>query len=291
MYPDPTGKQPITVAIVGLGLIGGSVARDLAQCGLATTQIGVEDDSDHRRAALRLGLVDRIMTLAEAVAAADWIILAVPVDIIVGLLPRVLDLVTDRQVVVDMGSTKQAVVAAVKNHPNRRRFVAAHPMAGTEKSGPSAALEGLFSGRIAILCDTEQSAPDAVAAAEQLFTAGLDMHLVTMGAAQHDLHAAYVSHLSHVISYALALTTLDKERDEEALFSLAGGGFGSTVRLAKSDAAMWEPIFRQNRVHLLQAISAYRQHLDALTEAIADDDPGQIRSLIREANRIRTILP
>ena len=281
----------MTVAIVGLGLIGGSVARDLARSGLAETRIGVEADSAHRRDALHLGLVDRALPLEKAVAADDWIVLAVPVDAIVRLLPRILDAVTARQTVIDMGSTKQAVVAAVRDHPSRARFVAAHPMAGTEQSGPAAALEGLFAGRIAILCDTEASAPDAVAAAERLFTEGLGMRLVVMDAVRHDLHAAYISHLSHVISYALALTTLDKERDEEALFSLAGGGFASTVRLAKSDAAMWEPIFRQNRIPLLKAIKAYRQHLDALAGAIADDDPERIRALIREANRIRAILP
>ena len=281
----------MTVTIIGLGLIGGSIARDLAHAGLAATRIGVEIDEGYRRAALQLGLVDQMLPLAAAVDAADMIILAVPVDSIVRLLPEVLDRMTGRQTVIDMGSTKRAVTAAVRNHHNRARYVAAHPMAGTENAGPAAAMAGLFVGQIAILCDTDESAPDAVAAAERLFTTGLGMRIVTMDAGRHDLHAAYISHLSHVISYALALTTLDKERDEETLFSLAGGGFDSTVRLAKSEASMWAPIFQHNRDHLLQAITAYRKRLDELAEAIADDTPERVSALITEANRIRTILP
>lgn len=281
----------MTVTIIGLGLIGGSIARDLERSGLAAARIGVEVDAGYRRAALQLGLVEQILPLAAAVSAADVIILAAPVDAIVRLLPEVLDHMTDRQTVIDMGSTKRAITAAVRNHPNRARFVAAHPMAGTENTGPAAAMAGLFAGRIAILCDTADSAPDAVVTAERLFTVGLGMRIVIMDASRHDLHAAYISHLSHVISYALALTTLDKERDEEALFSLAGGGFDSTVRLAKSDASMWAPIFHHNRDHLLRAIDAYRQRLDELADAIADDTPERVHALITEANRIRTILP
>ncbi len=281
----------MTVTIVGLGLIGGSAARDLARTGLASKLLGVEKDPGHARAAVQLDLVDHLLPLADAVVAADLILLAIPVDAILRILPEVLDLINDRQTVVDMGSTKQTIVNAVRNHPHRARFVAAHPMAGTENAGPAAARPSLFAERIAILCDAADSAPDALADAERLFTAGLGMRLIRMEAARHDLHAAYISHLSHAVSYALALATLDKERDEHTLFSLAGGGFASTVRLAKSGADMWEPIFRQNRDNVLDAINAYRKRLDAFYEAVAADDPDRIRALITEANRIRMILP
>jgi prephenate dehydrogenase len=280
----------MTIAIVGLGLIGGSVARDLARTGLATSRIGVESDPENLRTALELGLVDRALPLAEAVTAADLIILAVPVDAIFRILPGVLDRISDRQTVVDLGSTKQMIVDAVCGHPRRARFVAAHPMAGTEDSGPAASREALFAGRAAILCDTADSAPDALATADRLFTVGLGMRLLRLDAASHDLHAAYVSHLPHVLAYALALAALDPERDAQVRFSLAAGGFTSTARLAKSGPAMWDPILSQNRAHLLGAIAAFRAHLDAITRAIADGDSDRIRALITEANRIRAFI-
>ncbi|MBM4163308.1 MAG: prephenate dehydrogenase [Lentisphaerae bacterium] len=278
------------IAIVGLGLIGGSVARDLARTGLATSRLGVDSDPGNLRTALELGLVDRALPLAEAVTAADLIILAVPVDAIFRILPGVLDRISDRQTVVDLGSTKQLIVDAVRGHPRRARFVAAHPMAGTEDSGPAASRETLFAGRAAILCDTSDSAPDALATAERLFTVGLGMRLLCLDAACHDLHAAYVSHLPHVLAYALALAALNPEHDAQVRFSLAAGGFTSTARLAKSGPAMWYPILSQNRTHLLGAIAAFRAHLDAITHAITDGDSDRIRALITEANRIRAFI-
>ena len=281
----------MTVTVVGLGLIGGSVARDLHRSGFAHSIVGVDSNRENCATALEMGLVGSVASLEEAVKAAEVVILAVPVNVIVKILPKVLDLTTPGQTVIDMGSTKQAITEVVKQHPNRYRFVAAHPMAGTERSGPTAAVERLFEGRIAILCDIADSAPDAVAEAKRLFSTGLRMNIVTMGAAAHDIHAAYISHLSHVISYALALTTLDKERDVNTLFSMAGGGFSSTARLAKSDATMWTPIFLQNRDHLLEAIAAYRQHLDNLAHAIEQGDEIKVNELIGQANRIRDLLP
>jgi len=200
-----------------------------------------------------------------------------------------MDLVTDRQTVTDMGSTKKAIVESIARHPRRRRFVASHPMAGTENSGPAAALDRLFENKVAVLCDLEQSAPDAARTVEALYAA-LGMRLVRMDAATHDLHAAYVSHLSHVASYALALATLEKEKDDNAIFALAGGGFASTARLAKSAPDMWVPIFRQNRTALLDAIDAYQRQLQALRTAIDANDESAMRTLIEEANQIRRIL-
>ncbi len=279
------------VTLIGLGLIGGSIARDLRRTGFASSITGVEADPLHARQALDLGLVDAVAPIEDAVRRAGLTILAVPVDSIVRLLPAVLDMIDGSRTVVDMGSTKKAVVDCVRSHPRRPRFVAAHPMAGTEDSGPGASVERLFSGKVAILCDTADSAADAVTTTEALLVRGLEMRLVRMDAARHDLHAAYVSHLSHVASYALALAALAKEQDEQAIFTMAGGGFASTARLARSSADMWEPIFRQNRVPVLEAIDAFRAQLDALRAAIAASDTPRIRALIADANRIRAILP
>ena len=277
------------VAIIGIGLIGGSVARDLRRTGFATRLTGVGSSPERARISQDLGLVDRVTDLAIAVREADLVVLAIPVDRIVRLLPQVMDLVTDRQTVTDMGSTKKAIVESIARHPRRRRFVASHPMAGTENSGPAAALDRLFENKVAVLCDLEQSAPDAARTVEALYAA-LGMRLVRMDAATHDLHAAYVSHLSHVASYALALATLEKEKDDNAIFALAGGGFASTARLAKSAPDMWVPIFRQNRTALLDAIDAYQRQLQALRTAIDANDESAMRTLIEEANQIRRIL-
>jgi len=277
------------VAIIGIGLIGGSVARDLRRTGFASRLTGVGSTPARAEIALRLGLVDRVTTLEPAVREADLVILAIPVDRIVKLLPQVMDLV-DRQTVTDMGSTKTAIIDTIRNHPQRQRFVASHPMAGTENSGPTAALDGLFEGKVAVLCDLQDSAPDAVQTVEALYTA-LGMRLVRMDAATHDLQAAYVSHLSHVVSYALALTTLEKEKDNHAIFALAGGGFASAARLAKSAPDMWVPIFQQNRTAVLDAITTYQQKLETLRAAIVAGDEARMRALIEEANRIRRILP
>ena len=277
------------VAIIGIGLIGGSVARDLRRTGFATRLTGVGSTPARAEIAMRLGLVDRVATLETAVREADLVVLAIPVDRIVNMLPQVLDMVGS-QTVTDMGSTKQAVVEAVRSHPRRNRFVASHPMAGTENSGPGAAQDLLFDGKVAVLCDLEDSAADAVQTVESLYTA-LGMRLVRMDAATHDLHAAYVSHLSHVVSYALAITTLEKEKDGNAIFALAGGGFASAARLAKSAPDMWVPIFRQNRAAVLDAIDTFAQKLETLRAAIASGDDARVRHLIDEANRIRRILP
>jgi len=277
------------LAVIGMGLIGGSAALDLKRAGFAERIIGVGRRPETAAEALRLGLVDAVAPLEEAVAAADLTILAVPVDAALPLLPRVLDQVGEGQTVTDMCSTKRTLMAAVAGRPRRARFLGSHAMAGTENSGPRAAQPDLFRGKIGILCDTEASAPDAVAAVEGLYRA-LGMRLVRMDAARHDLHTAYVSHLSHAVSYALALTVLDKERDEAAIFNLAGGGFASTARLAKSGAPMWTPIFMNNQDHLLEALDAYRGHLDALREAIARGDVPALNDLIARANDIRRIL-
>jgi len=277
------------VAVIGTGLIGGSLALDLKASGFSRRMIGVEKDPHHAETALRLGLVEAILPLEEAIQSVSLIVVAVPVDEAVRLLPVLLDRIGGGHTVTDVCSTKRALVEAVANHPRRDRFVGGHPMAGTEYSGPAAARQGLFAGRIGILCDTAYSAPDAVRLVEAMYAA-LGMNLVYMDADRHDMHTAYVSHLSHVVSYALALTVLDKERDERQIFNLAGGGFASTARLAKSHPAMWTPIFEHNADHLLKAVEAFQERLAEFRAAIARRDRQALNALIGRANEIRRIL-
>ncbi|MDJ0364935.1 prephenate dehydrogenase [Hymenobacter sp. H14-R3] len=282
----------MTITIIGLGLIGGSLALSLRQHGLATRLIGVEANPAYARRALELGLVDEIgPDLAAAVAPAALVIVAVPMDAMLTVLPQVLDLVTDKQLVIDVGSTKGNLLAAVAGHPRRGRFVAVHPMAGTEYSGPDAAVSGLFEGKTLVVCDAAASDPDAVATVEALFRA-VPMRVLHLGAADHDLHTAYVSHISHLTSFALALTVLEKEqRGEQRIFDLAGGGFASTVRLAKSAPATWVPIFRQNRENVLDVLDEHLVQLHKLRELLATEDYVGLTQQLEHANEIKKIIP
>lgn len=279
----------MNVGIIGLGLIGGSIAIDLKRKGYAHQVLGVEADSVNASAALKIGLVDRIVQVEECVAESDIIILAVPVGAAARLLPQVLDMVDDTKTVTDVCSTKELLVKTVKDHPMRRRYVASHPMAGTEYSGPWAAMPGLFDGHACIICDPQDSACDAVSLIEDLYTV-LNMRTIEMSAENHDVHTAYVSHISHITSFALALTVLDKEKDEKHIFDLASGGFSSTVRLAKSSPDMWTPILSQNRDNILHVMDTYIEKMNAFRHAIADGDEEKVRDLIEDANRIRRII-
>jgi prephenate dehydrogenase len=282
----------MTITIIGLGLIGGSLALSLRQHGLADRLIGVENNPAYARRALELGLVDEIETdLGAAVAPAGLVIVAVPMDAMLTVLPQVLDLVTDQQTVIDVGSTKGNLLAAIAAHPRRDRFVAVHPMAGTEYSGPDAAVRGLFEGKTLVVCDAEASDPAAVTMVEALFRA-LPMRVLHLGAADHDLHTAYVSHISHLTSFALALTVLEKEqRGEQRIFDLAGGGFASTVRLAKSAPATWVPIFRQNRENVLDVLDEHLHQLQKLRELLVQEDYAGLTTELEHANAIRKIIP
>jgi prephenate dehydrogenase len=282
----------MTISIIGLGLIGGSLALSLRQHGLATRLIGVENNLAYARRALELGLVDEIAAdLASAVAPAGLVVVAVPMDAMLAVLPQVLDLLSEGQVVIDVGSTKNNLLAAVVGHPRRRQFVAVHPMAGTEYSGPDAAVRGLFEGKTLVVCDAEASDPAAVATVEALFRA-LPMRVLHLGAADHDLHTAYVSHISHLTSFALALTVLEKEqRGEQRIFDLAGGGFASTVRLAKSAPATWVPIFRQNRENVLDVLDEHLHQLQKLRSLLAGEDYAGLTEQLEQANQIRKIIP
>ena len=275
--------------MIGVGLIGGSMALKLKAGGSATYILGVDMNNAHLRTAKELAIIDEISTLENAVENSDLIILAIPVDAAKALISTVLDLIKPHQTVMDAGSTKAGIVESIKDHPNRSRFVAFHPMWGTENSGPEAAVYDSFSGRAAVICDREHSAEDALNTVENV-AESLGMHLIYMSAADHDLHTAYISHISHITSYALANTVLEKEQEEETIFQLASTGFSSTVRLAKSHPEMWVPIFKQNRENVLDVLNEHISQLNKFKEALQNKDFEMLADLISNANKIRSIL-
>lgn len=277
------------VAIVGVGLIGGSLALRLHEKKISSHIIGVDANESHAREALELELVDEMLSLDDALAAAEVILLAIPVDAVVAMLPHVLDRIQPGQVVIDLASSKAAVLEAAAGHPMRRRFVAAHPMWGTEYSGPAAARPDSFSGKALILVDGENSDTDALAFTRYLFEK-IGMRILEMEATSHDVHVAYVSHISHITSFALANTVLKKEKEDKAIFALASAGFESTVRLAKSNAAMWVPIFLQNRKNILEVLEEHISQLQDFKRGLETEDESQIRELILQANTIKRII-
>jgi prephenate dehydrogenase len=266
------------------------MALALRDRGIAEEVEGVESSAEHAARACELGLVSRVVSLDEGLSRADLIVLAIPVDTIPMLLIRILNRIGSHQVVMDAGSIKGEVCEAVAMHARRGRFVATHPMWGTEYSGPDAACHGAFAGRTAVICEESRSDADAVALVRELY-GKLEMPLVTMEAEEHDLHAAYVSHISHVTSFALALTVLEKEREEQHIFDLAGGGFASTVRLAKSAPRTWVPILLRNKYNVLDVLREHIHQLQILRRMIERDDVEGLSAAMHRANEIRKILP
>jgi prephenate dehydrogenase len=278
----------MVITIVGIGLIGGSLSIALQEKGLATHVIGVENDPAHAAKAIELGLVQECMSLESAIQKSSLIIIATPINAAEKLLPFILDKVSN-QVVFDVGSTKSKIGEAVKSHPKRGRFVATHPMWGTENSGPTAAIKGAFSKKATVICDKTESDADALEIVEKLY-AVLEMHILYMESVAHDMHVAYISHISHITSFALANTVLEKEREEDAIFELASGGFESTVRLAKSNAAMWVPIFMQNRENILDVLNEHICQLRKFKSCLEKENYEYLQELIENANGIRRIL-
>ncbi len=277
-----------TVAIVGIGLIGGSLALALKDKGLASTIIGVDQNPDHQQKALKLNLVNEISELCDAVKKSELIVLATPVNAVKELLPVVLDQV-EQQVVIDVGSTKEGILEVVRDHPKRGRFVATHPMWGTEYSGPEAAVKNAFVQKATVICNGEESDTDALELVERIYKE-LGMHLVFMNAQDHDVHVAYVSHISHITSFALANTVLEKEKEEDAIFELASGGFESTVRLAKSNPATWASIFMQNRENVLDVLNEHISQLRKFKACLEKENYAYLEELMVNANKIKKVL-
>jgi prephenate dehydrogenase len=276
------------VTIIGIGLIGGSLALALKEKSIATHVIGVDANPAHAKKALDLGLVDEILDLETAVSKSSLIIISVPVNAAEKLIPGLLDLV-NKQVVMDTGSTKESLINIVRGHPNRGRVVTTHPMWGTEFSGPEAAIRGAFQDKATVICNKHESDSDAVELVENIYRA-LGMHILYMDGAAHDLHAAYVSHISHITSFALANTVLEKEREEDAIFEMASGGFESTVRLAKSNPQMWVPILMQNRENVLDVLNEHISQLRKFKSCLEKENYEYLLELIENANKIKRIL-
>ncbi|MBC7476418.1 MAG: prephenate dehydrogenase [Candidatus Sericytochromatia bacterium] len=277
------------ITIIGVGLIGGSIALALKDNNFSTKIIGVDQSAENISKALELGIIDQSLELKEAIKISDLIIISIPVNVTTNVLHQVMDNISYNTVVTDVGSTKREICHSIIEHPKRKNFVASHPIAGTEHSGPQAALRDLFINKFGIICDQEKSSDFALKTVENMYRA-LQMKLVYMDSASHDLHIAYVSHLSHISSFALGVTVLEKEKDESTIFNLAGSGFESTVRLAKSSPEMWSPIFEQNSENISEALSQYIKQLENFKSYIDNKEFSKCFQVMTEANEIRRVL-
>jgi prephenate dehydrogenase len=279
------------LAVIGIGLIGGSLALTLKKKGFVKNVIGVDTNPEHQADALRLGIVDEIMSIEDALQVADLIAIATPVNIAEQLLPSILNGLREdgKQVVFDMGSTKERIVQIAAEQKNKGRFIASHPMWGTEFSGPSAAQSDAFMGKATVVCNASAADADALEIVTNMYQA-LEMHVLQMNATEHDIHVAYVSHISHITSFALANTVLEKEKESDTIFALASGGFESTVRLAKSNAAMWVPIFMQNKENVLDVLNEHISQLRKFKACLEKENFDYLSDLIENANQIKRIL-
>ncbi len=276
------------VFIVGTGLIGGSFALALKAVDPDNIIYGIDANPEHLEKARSLGIIDHSASL-EDVTEADLVIVAIPVDVNIEILKEILDLVNDNCLVIDTGSTKARLCESLRDHPKRRNFLAAHPIAGTEFSGPSAAVASLYSNKTMIICEVEKTAFKLQEKALKLFQE-LGMRIRYMDAGSHDKHIAYVSHLSHISSFMLGKTVLEKEKNERDIFDMAGSGFASTVRLAKSSPAMWTPIFRENRENVLETLTEYINNLTHFRKLMEDNEFQEVYDEMEKTNYIKTIL-
>jgi len=276
------------VFLIGTGLIGGSILLDLRAHFNEAKFYGVDTNKDNVQQAVANGMIDEAAVM-EDVSKADLVLISIPVDAALRVLPQVLDLVPENALVMDVGSTKEAICDAVKGHKNRRQFLAAHPIAGTEFSGPDAAIKGLFKNKTMIVCEVEKTAFKLQEKAKEIFDL-LGMRVRYMTPLTHDRHIAFVSHLSHISSFMLGKTVIQEEQVEQDIFDLAGSGFESTVRLAKSSPAMWTPIFAQNKKHVLDSLDGYILNLKRFRESVQNDNHAAIFEDMEQTNRIKTIL-
>jgi len=278
----------MNIVVIGVGLIGGSMARDIRKSYPASHIVGMDQNEDHLKQALELGLIDAIGD-DESLQAAEVVILGIPVDAAAKALPKILDSVNEAAVVLDVGSTKTLICKTVQDHPKRRNFLACHPIAGTEFSGPAAAIEGLYDGKTNIICEIEKTAFKLQEKALDVF-GKLGMRIRYMNPEAHDKHIAYVSHLSHISSFMLGKTVIEKEKNERDIFDMAGSGFESTVRLAKSSPAMWTPIFEQNKENVVETLNEYIQNLEDFKQKLIENDFSGIFKEMDETNKIKEIL-
>ncbi|MBQ4916047.1 prephenate dehydrogenase [Maribacter sp. MMG018] len=278
----------MNVFVIGIGLIGGSLVKDMKERIPDITVYGIDTNLEHLEEALALNIIDEKSSYAD-LASADFVIVSVPVNVMVTELPKILDAVNDDCVVCDAGSTKELICNVLSDHPKRRNFLACHPIAGTEFSGPSAAINGLFEGKTNIICEIEKTAFKLQERALEVFQL-LGMRIRYMNPKAHDKHIAYVSHLSHISSFMLGKTVIEKEKNERDIFDMAGSGFESTVRLAKSSPAMWTPIFEHNKENVVETLNEYIQNLADFRELLMADDFEGIYNEMNSTNKIKSIL-
>jgi len=276
------------IYIIGVGLIGGSFALDIKKQNSEATIYGIDKSDTHLEDALELNVINKKAKLQD-IANADLVIIAIPVDSTVTIISEVLDLVSDTTLVIDVGSTKEDICLAIENHSKRRNFLAVHPISGTEFSGPKAAIHGLYQNKTIIICEVEKTAFKLQEKALKLFS-DLGMRIRYMNPKAHDKHIAYVSHLSHISSFMLGKTVIEKEKNERDIFDMAGSGFESTVRLAKSSPDMWTPIFKQNKTNVIETLEEYIQNLIRFKELMKDDNFEEIYNEMKNANHIKDIL-
>jgi len=278
----------MNVFVIGIGLIGGSMAKDVKRLYTDCTIFGIDANPSHLQEALDLNLIDAKASY-EDLANADVVLVTIPVDVLVTELPKILDRIPDTAIVMDAGSTKYLVCKAVADHPKRRNFLACHPISGTEFSGPKAAIHGLFEGKTNIICEVEKTAFKLQEKALDLLKQ-LGMRIRYMNPEAHDKHIAYVSHLSHISSFMLGKTVIEKEKNERDIFDMAGSGFESTVRLAKSSPAMWTPIFKQNKENVIETLEEYIQNLEVFKKMLVENDFEGIYNEMNSTNKIKEIL-
>lgn len=276
------------IYVIGIGLIGGSMALDIKSYYENTTVFGIDSNENHIEEALKLGIIDKKATIEDLINA-DLVIVSVPVDVGMVLLPKILDAIGEDTLVIDVGSTKLPICDAIANHMKRRNFMATHPIAGTEFSGPSAAIKDLFQDKTNIICEVEKTTFKLQERGMELFKK-LGMRIRYMDAKSHDKHIAYVSHLSHISSFMLGKTVVEKEKDERDIFDMAGSGFESTVRLAKSSPAMWTPIFKQNKKHVVKSLEEYISNLTHFKKLLEDENYEAVFNEMQNTNRIKEIL-
>ncbi|VXC29179.1 Prephenate dehydrogenase [Flavobacterium sp. 9AF] len=281
-------KEVEKFVIIGLGLIGGSLSLDIKANRNNTVIFGIDANEEHVLKAKELGIIDEIGT-EEDLIDAHWVIVAVPVDKSIAVLVQVLDKINSNAIVFDVGSTKNKICEELRNHSNRRNFIAAHPIAGTEFSGPQAAMKGLFVERTNIICEVEKTAFVFQEKALELFKQ-IGMRIRYMDPFSHDKHIAYMSHLSHISSFMLGKTVIEEEKNERDIFDMAGSGFESTVRLAKSSPAMWTPIFEQNKEQVIKSLSEYITNLNIFKDLLEQDNYKEVFKTLSETNRIKQIL-
>jgi prephenate dehydrogenase len=276
------------IYVIGIGLIGGSMVLDIKSLHPEATIYGIDNNENHLSEALTLGVIDKVATFDD-LSKADFVIVSVPVDVTLNILPTILDAIGENTIVMDVGSTKMPICEAVANHSRRKNFIAAHPIAGTEFSGPSAAIKNLFQGKTNIICEVEKTSFKLQERALDLFKS-MGMRIRYMEPKSHDQHIAYVSHLSHISSFMLGKTVIDKEKDEQDIFDMAGSGFESTVRLAKSSPAMWTPIFKQNKNHVVKSLEEYITNLTNFKELLEQEDYDALHNEMQSVNKIKEIL-